>query len=110
MQVTQKASYVHLLIDETETYSFEQSLSKDLDAFKKEHIILEVSESINISEKEILLFLDIAGQKKENGTSFVVVYSRIDIDTVPEELNMVPTVLEAEDTLEMEAIERDLGF
>ena len=32
------------------------------------------------------------------------------IDEIPEELNMVPTLIEAQDILEMEAIERDLGF
>ena len=31
-------------------------------------------------------------------------------DKIPDELNVVPTLIEAEDLLEMEAIERDLGF
>ena len=42
--------------------------------------------------------------------SFVVICNGIDIDDVPDEINVVPTLQEAEDVLEMEAIERDLGF
>jgi hypothetical protein len=42
--------------------------------------------------------------------SFVMVKPNIDIDDFPETLNIVPTLQEAEDVLEMEAIERDLGF
>ena len=34
----------------------------------------------------------------------------IDIDDIPEELSVVPTFIEALDMLEMDAIERDLGF
>jgi hypothetical protein len=34
----------------------------------------------------------------------------IDIDKVPEELAVAPTVQEAYDIIEMEDIERDLGF
>ncbi len=110
MQIVQKSAYVQLIIEAEDAYSFENSLEKDLSAFHNTHVIIEVSESINISEQENLLFLRIARHKKEHGTSFVVVYSNVDIDTVPEEVNMVPTLIEAEDILEMEAIERDLGF
>ena len=42
--------------------------------------------------------------------SFVVIKSGINIDDFPESVNIVPTLQEAEDILEMEAIERDLGF
>jgi hypothetical protein len=54
--------------------------------------------------------LNIAEQKKENGTSFVVIYKTINIDDLPDNFNIVPTLIEAEDILEMEAMERELGF
>ena len=34
----------------------------------------------------------------------------IDIDAISEEINIVPTINEALDILQMDAIERDLGF
>ena len=35
---------------------------------------------------------------------------KVDIDDVPDYLNVVPSVLEAFDMIEMDEIERDLGF
>ena len=52
--------------------------------------------------------MDIATDKRENGTSFVLIVTGINIDDVPDEINVVPTMIEALDTLEMYAIERDL--
>ena len=57
-----------------------------------------------------MLFLNIASTKKENSTSFVIIVRSLDIDALPEEINVVPTLQEAEDILEMENIERELGF
>ena len=77
---------------------------------KEENIIVQVSDNINVSKEDLLLFLDIAIQKKGNGTSFVILNPEIDVDDFPENLNIVPTLQEAEDIIEMEAIERELGF
>ena len=59
---------------------------------------------------DFLLFLKIAEQKKENGTSFVVLNSSVNADDFDENLNIVPTLQEAYDYIEMEAMERELGF
>jgi hypothetical protein len=79
-------------------------------ALSSNHLVVEVSENLNIDDSKISLLLSIASEFKENGMSFVVIKSGIDIDNFPETLNIVPTLQEAEDVLEMEAIERDLGF
>lgn len=53
----------------------------------------------------------LAAAKKEAGTSFILVATSIEIDDLEDEsLSVVPTLGEAEDTLEMDAIERDLGL
>ena len=74
------------------------------------HVVLQISEEINIENKEFSLFLKIAEQKQEQGTSFVIINAVVHIDMFPEFMNIVPTLQEAEDILEMEAIERSLGF
>ena len=43
-----------------------------------------------------MLFLNIASAKKENGTSFVVIIRSLEIDALPEAINVVPTLQEAE--------------
>ena len=85
-------------------------LEKNEDALFSNHLVVEVSENLNIDDSKISLLLSIASSQNENGMSFVVIKSGIDIDDFPETLNIVPTLQEAEDVLEMEAIERDLGF
>jgi len=42
--------------------------------------------------------------------SFVIVFNGINIDNIPEDIVVVPTLTEAKDIIEMENIERDLGF
>lgn len=85
-------------------------LEANLAALGSNHLVVEVSENLNIEDSKISVLLNIASSFKENGMSFVVIKSGIDIDDFPETLNIVPTLQEAEDVMEMEAIERDLGF
>ena len=40
----------------------------------------------------------------------IIVSDVVDFDKVPNYLNVVPSVLEAHDMIEMDEIERDLGF
>ena len=95
----------------------ENILQEALDTFfssaekhSTENIFFEISDNLNITPKEFMLFLTIASAKKENGTSFIVIIRSFEIDALPEEINVVPTLQEAEDILEMENIERTLGF
>ncbi|MEQ6124724.1 hypothetical protein AAON49_11015 [Pseudotenacibaculum sp. MALMAid0570] len=106
MNIQHKDSYTLVSIDEGSYEEFQQKIA-DLNS---NHLVVEVSENLNIDESKILLFLNIASNFKSNGMSFVVIKSGIDIDDFPENLNIVPTLQEAEDIMEMEAIERDLGF
>lgn len=88
---------------------FKSFISKHAD-LENDHLIVQFSENLNTSFEQISLFLDIAKTHSSNGTSFAVVCTGFDIDDFPETFNIVPTLTEAIDVLEMEAIERDLGF
>lgn len=89
---------------------FYENFSKRVHEFEKEHLIIDFSEKINIEIKDFLLFLNISAVHKKNGTSFVIIYKDVNIDKIPDKINVVPTFTEALDVLEMDAIERDLGF
>ncbi|MCI2230120.1 hypothetical protein MC378_13155 [Polaribacter sp. MSW13] len=110
MQIDKKSNYTLISFDEKQFTNCYNSFLKEVKALEKEHLILQISEDINVTNKDFLLFLDIAAQKKENGTSFVVVNTKVNVNDFPETFNIVPTLQEAEDILEMEAIERELGF
>jgi hypothetical protein len=54
--------------------------------------------------------LPLSKQHKKNKKSFIIVASDFDYNAVPTKLTVVPSVLEAHDIIDMEEIERDLGF
>ena len=110
MLITKKDNYTLISSDENSFKEFQNLLFEKINNFQKDHLILQISDDISINNKDFLLFLNIAEQKQQNGTSFVVVNSTINVDDFPENLNIVPTLQEAEDILEMETIERELGF
>lgn len=110
MKIAKKENYILISSEENTLSDFYRSFIIEEKKLQKEHIIVQVSHNINASSKDFLLFLDIAVQKKENGTSFVIISKDVDIDNFPENFNIVPTLQEAEDVLEMEAMERELGF
>ena len=110
MKIEKKENHTLITSDEDSFKKFYSSFLKVEKEFKDEHIIIQISDDNSFSSENFSLFLDIASQKKENGTSFVIVSSSINVDNFPESFNIVPTLQEAEDILEMEAIERELGF
>jgi|TARA_B100000795_G_scaffold67616_1_gene46538 hypothetical protein len=110
MQIKEATNYTLISSDEDSFKEFQTSVFKKINDFEKNHLIVQISEELNIDKKDFLLFLKIAEQKKENGTSFVVLNSSVNADDFAENLNIVPTLQEAEDILEMETIERELGF
>ena len=110
MQIKEATNYTLISSDEDSFKEFQKSVFKKINDFDKKNLILQISEELNIDKKDFLLFLKIAEQKKENGTSFVVLNSSVMADDFDENINIVPTLQEAEDILEIETIERELGF
>ena len=110
MFISKTENYTLLKLDNNSVQNFYTELKNRYSEFEKEHLIINFSEKINIQIEEIVLFLEISNQHLKNGTSFVLICKGINIDNLPEELNVVPTLTEAIDILEMDAIERDLGF
>ena len=110
MLIEKKENYTLISSNENSFLDFYTSFLKKENELEKENLILQISNNINTTKEGFLLFLSIAEQKKENGTSFVIVYNNVNIDDFPENFNITPTLIEAEDILEMEAFERELGF
>lgn len=108
MFIEKKENYTLISSDEDSFSELYTAFLKIKKASKSEHLVLKISNTINITKEEFLLFL--SDGKKEQDKSFVIVYNIANIDDLPQNFNIVPTLLEAEDILEMEAIERELGF
>lgn len=106
MEIKKNENYTFISIDKESFNEFKENI----DNLKTNHLILEISENLNISKEEISLFLKIATDFNTIGISFVIIKLKFNSDDFPEIVNIVPTHQEAEDILEMEAIERDLGL
>ncbi|HET7361531.1 MAG TPA: ribonuclease Z, partial [Salinimicrobium sp.] len=78
--------------------------------FKNENVVVDILKYGNLSLEELLSFLKLSDKHRAAKKSFVLVNDTINIDPVPEELMVAPTLQEAVDIVQMEEIERDLGF
>jgi hypothetical protein len=78
--------------------------------FKDDNIIINLTSLMELEVNDIVDFLQVSNQHRNAKHSFVLVSDKMDLDKVPEELIIVPTIQEAYDIIEMEEMERDLGF
>lgn len=89
-------------------------LVKKLDAsyadFENNNVIINLTSLSKITLEELLEFLQISNKHREANHSFIIVSNKVDLDDIPDEIVLVPTLQEAHDIIEMEEMERDLGF
>jgi len=89
---------------------FLQNLESDYTKLKNDNLVLDLLGFSKLSPYNVISFLELAKRHKKNGKTFVMVSDKVSYDDVPEEINLVPTLQEARDIVEMEEIERDLGL
>ena len=77
---------------------------------KDKNLIIDLLDYQLMSFNDLLLFQKISDEFKEVNKSFVVVTNSLNANELPEEIMIVPTLQEAGDIIEMEEIERELGF
>lgn len=91
-----------------------QEFVKRLDGYynkiKNDNVIVNLSTLKTVSLQEIIEFLKVSNQHRKAKHSFVIVTDKVNFDDMPPEIIVVPTMQEAYDIIEMEEIERDLGF
>ncbi|OSY88210.1 hypothetical protein WH52_05345 [Tenacibaculum holothuriorum] len=110
MKIEDKEGYILINSEGNSFDVFFKKFEKEHTNFEENHLIVHISPEINSNEKNISLFLSYADLHQQNGTSFVLICQNVDVDVFPETFNIVPTLVEAEDVIEMENIQRDLGF
>jgi GTPase SAR1 family protein len=86
------------------------SIEQDYDTYKNYHLVVRLSSLEKITLEDIIEFLRLSNKHRSTKKSFVVVSDKIDLKEMPNEIVVVPSLKEAFDIIEMEDIERDLGF
>lgn len=110
MKVDQKGHTVTIKDTQGSSSAFLQKVTAEYNTFKDKNIILDLTQDTGIQLPDVLAYLHLSDKHRKNKKSFVIVVSDFDFNEVPDEMLVVPTVLEAHDIIEMEEIERDLGF
>ena len=87
-----------------------QEISKSYEKFSSDNIIVNLVPQKEVKSSDVLKFLQISNQHRESKHSFIIVTNLIKVDDIPDEIVVVPALREAFDIIEMEEIERDLGF
>jgi hypothetical protein len=78
--------------------------------YKNDNLIVSLTSLNKIPLEHIVEFLQISNKHRKAKHSFVIVTDKVNLDKMPDEIVVVPTMQEAYDIIEMEEIERDLGF
>ena len=110
MKVEHKGHTVTIKDTESSFDVFLQKLTAQYNSYKSVNLIIDITHDKSFEMSNLKQFLDLAKTHKKNKKSFVIVATAIDFNKVPTSINTVPSLLEAHDIIEMEEIERDLGF
>lgn len=109
MKVERKGHTTTIRNTQYNTAEFYQKLNNEYNSYKSQNLIIDLSHDKGVSMTDIKLFLEMAKNQKKEKKSLVLV-ANTDFNDVPTKLTVVPTTQEAHDIIEMEEIERDLGF
>ena len=90
--------------------SFLEKVTHEHNSHKSQNLIIDVTHDKKVTLKDIKAFSNLSKLHRKDKKSFVIVAENIDFNEVPVTLIVVPSILEAHDIIEMEEIERDLGF
>jgi hypothetical protein len=110
MKVDQKEHTITIKDTQGDFTSFLMKLTHQYKTFEKHNITIDLLYHKDLGINDIKLFLPLSKQHKKKKKSFVVVISDFDFNAIPDDLTVVPSLLEAHDIIQMEEIERDLGF
>jgi hypothetical protein len=110
MKVEQKDNFTIIKDTQGDLVSFLMKLTHEFKTFENKNLIIDISSYKNLTIAALNAFLPLSNQQKKAKKSFVIVVNDFDFNTVSSKLVVVPSKLEAVDIIEMDEIERDLGF
>ena len=106
-----KKGNITIITQETvKTPQLVKKLHELYNRFKNDNVIVCLTGLESVLLDELIEFLEVSNTHRGKKHSFVIVTNQVDYDEVPDELVVVPTLQEAFDIIEMEEMERDLGF
>lgn len=93
-----------------EISTFITKLNEAYPKLKNDHIIINLFSLNKLLADDLLELLPLSDTHRKTNKSFVIVTNTVSYDSIPIGLEIVPTLKEAHDLIEMEEIERDLNI
>lgn len=110
MKVDQKGHTTIIRNTKGSTAEFLQKLQLEYNTYQKQNLILDLTHDKDLTLEGLKSFSDLIKSHLKVKKSMVLVSGSVNFNAVPKNIILVPTVLEAHDIIEMDEIERDLGF
>lgn len=110
MKVDTKGHTILIKDTEDDMLVFLEKVSQQHTSYQDYNLILDLSHDKSVTKTKIKSFSELAKKHKSGNKSFVIVAENLDFNAIEASLLVVPTVLEAHDIIDIEEIERDLGF
>lgn len=110
MKTSKKDNYLLIENENDSLTDFSSELTKHHSDLRHANVVVNLIRYKDIEREDLLSFLEISNVHRAENKSFVLVNDAVGIDELPEELVVVPTLQEAEDLIQMDEIQRDLGF
>lgn len=113
MQIREEDNCVVFLWEEGDPtrLDFKNLVKAHYKEVSRNNIVVDISSFPKLRPAHIIDFTELSSIHKEQATkSFVLVVGDINISEIPQEISVAPTLTEALDVVEMEEIERDLGY
>lgn len=109
--ISEKYDNYILLVDEHDDIEgFAHFLERIYDQFKGVNLIIDLLKYENATLMNLICYLKLSNKHRATKQSFVIVNTALSRDEIPDELLVVPTITEAEDVINLEEMERELGF
>jgi hypothetical protein len=110
MKVDEKGNNITLKDTQGDFTAFLMKVTHQYKTYENHNIIIDLLAHKDITTDDVKAFLPLSKQHKKAKKSFIVVVGDFDYNAIPTKLTVVPSLLEANDIIDMEEIERDLGF
>ena len=110
MNITNKENYLLIEDHNLDIATLATELAQSHRDFEHNNVVVNVLDKGNLEAKDLLAFLEISNLHRENKRSFVIASNPVSVETLPEDIIIAPTLREVEDIINMEELERELGF
>jgi len=96
--------------NQSSVLSLNQEFEQNFELLQSKHVILCLDETQQLNKEFLSAISDLSNKFENNNRSFVVVSAALSSDDWPEDIVLAPTQQEAKDIIEMDEMQRDLGF